>query len=109
MQNCLKCANPTERPCRGLCPECYGVEKRAGTLANWPIQERPKGNPDEHDPIAIEIALKKLGDYHLKDPHDRAKIAQMVNDGEVTKKDALLILHCSGTTLRRLRERVGAS
>ncbi|BDD81443.1 hypothetical protein TPB0596_12060 [Tsukamurella pulmonis] len=64
------------------------------------------GHPDDHDPLAVHRALtayrgplRQPSPVHVTDPNDRARIVQLVAEGELTRTQAARLLHCSGTAI----------
>lgn len=66
------------------------------------------GDPADHDPIAVQRALtayrgplRQPSPVHVTDPADRARIVQLVAEGELTRTQATRLLHCSGRAIDR--------
>lgn len=64
------------------------------------------GHPDDHDPLAVQRALtdyrgplRRPSPVHVTDPADRARIVQLVTEGELSRTQAARLLHCSGTAI----------
>ncbi|MGC5027421.1 hypothetical protein ACLQ3K_21955 [Tsukamurella sp. DT100] len=64
------------------------------------------GNPDDHDPLAVQRALtayrgplRQPSPVHVTDPADRARIVQLVTEGQLTRTQAARLLHCSGSAI----------
>lgn len=64
------------------------------------------GNPDDHDPLAVQRALtayrgplRQPSPVHVTDAADRARIVQLVTEGQLTRTQAARLLHCSGSAI----------
>lgn len=108
---CARCHQDRPHHGRNLCSTCYSVERREARLHTWRAAGRTRpvtlGDPADCDPLMIERALAARtsrgapAQVHVTDPADRARIVQLVAEGELTRTQATRLLHCSGSAINR--------